>query len=220
MSTIPNSLKRWLGLAPPEAPPAAPPSTGELRHSNGLREFFLHLKGQAALSILDLGPASQANINFITGLGHKIYHEDIYPELFSGAYRTRGDDGARSWDAAAFLQANLNYPQAHFDGVLGWDVLDLLPDPSALHSVVARLHFITKLRAALLIFFHTADPGSLVSVSRCQVRSHDALQMFVRGQNYLKRPLNNRNIERLFQDFHSLKFFLARDNLREVLVVR
>jgi hypothetical protein len=36
----------------------------------------------------------------------------------------------------------------------------------------------------------------------------------------LQRVFNNRNIENLFRDFGSIKFFLARDNVREVLVVR
>jgi len=36
----------------------------------------------------------------------------------------------------------------------------------------------------------------------------------------LQRVFNNRHIENLFHDFASIKFFLARDNVREVLVVR
>jgi hypothetical protein len=36
----------------------------------------------------------------------------------------------------------------------------------------------------------------------------------------LQRVFNNRHIETLFRDFASIKFFLARDNVREVLVVR
>jgi hypothetical protein len=36
----------------------------------------------------------------------------------------------------------------------------------------------------------------------------------------LQRVFNNRHIETLFRDFASIKFFLARDNIREVLVVR
>ena len=35
-----------------------------------------------------------------------------------------------------------------------------------------------------------------------------------------QRVFNNRHIENLFHDFASIKFFLARDNIREVLVVR
>jgi hypothetical protein len=36
----------------------------------------------------------------------------------------------------------------------------------------------------------------------------------------LQRVFNNRHIENLFRDFASIKFFLSRDNVREVLVVR
>ena len=36
----------------------------------------------------------------------------------------------------------------------------------------------------------------------------------------LQRVFNNRHIENLFHDFASIKFFLARDNIREMLVVR
>jgi hypothetical protein len=36
----------------------------------------------------------------------------------------------------------------------------------------------------------------------------------------LQRVFNNRHIENLFKDFASRKFFLGRDNIREVLVVR
>ena len=39
----------------------------------------------------------------------------------------------------------------------------------------------------------------------------------------MRRPLqlfNNRGVEKLFQRFHSVKFFLARDHLREVIVRR
>ena len=35
-----------------------------------------------------------------------------------------------------------------------------------------------------------------------------------------RRVFNNRHIENLFRDFASIKFFLSRDNVREVLVVR
>jgi hypothetical protein len=36
----------------------------------------------------------------------------------------------------------------------------------------------------------------------------------------LQRVFNNRHIETLFRDFASIKFFLTRDNIREVLVIR
>jgi len=36
----------------------------------------------------------------------------------------------------------------------------------------------------------------------------------------LPRAFNNRNLERLFSNFRSVKFFLAKENLREVIVTR
>ena len=41
-----------------------------------------------------------------------------------------------------------------------------------------------------------------------------------RGRHKPEQVFNNRSLEKLFHDFDSLKFFLARDNVREVLVVR
>lgn len=219
-----ESWKRWLsGQEPPpgsESPPVEDSRQGVLRNSNGLREFFLQFSDRRRLKVLDLGTASQANIDFITDLGQTIYHEDLYPELAAYAYRVRLQEGGTAWDANAFLEHNLNYPAAHFDAVLCWDALDLLPEPAAAPQVVSRLAHIAKPGAPLLMFFHTAEPGQAVPVCRSQICGLDTLRMFPRAQFRMKRPLNNRNIENLFRKFHALKFFLARDNLREVLAVK
>ena len=36
----------------------------------------------------------------------------------------------------------------------------------------------------------------------------------------LQRVFNNRHVENLFREYGSMKFFLGRDNIREVLVLR
>ena len=36
----------------------------------------------------------------------------------------------------------------------------------------------------------------------------------------LQRVFQNRHVENLFRDFSSMRFFLGRDNIREVLVTR
>jgi hypothetical protein len=206
--------KRLRGGAQSEA--AAPVSSAPLsRRSNGLRETLTHLSGQKGLRILDLGPAAQANINFITGLGHKIFNEDLYAEL--AAFRS---PPSAAWNVSGFLEQNLDYQEGLFDGVFCWDALDWLPDPAAAAEVVFRLAMITKPGGAVLVFFHTADPGAALPVCRTQIAGPDSLQLFPRGKFTLQRPLNNRNIERLFRQFHALKFFLTQDNLREVLAVR
>jgi hypothetical protein len=179
---------------------------GAIRRSNGLREFFAHLEGQQGLRVLDVGMPSQANINLITGLGHRIYTEDLFADLRAGT--------------PDLLARNLNYPAALFDGVLGWDMLDLLPDPQLVQPIVDRLADITHAGAVLLFFFHTADPGASVTAFRTLMSGPGSLTLHGRGDYLLKRPFKNRNIENIFRGFHSLKFFLAQDGLREVLVVR
>jgi len=41
-----------------------------------------------------------------------------------------------------------------------------------------------------------------------------------RGPRARAQYFNNRSLEKLFQKFHSVKFFLTRDSLREVIVRR
>ncbi|MFY9728327.1 MAG: hypothetical protein WAJ87_22720, partial [Bryobacteraceae bacterium] len=52
------------------------------RRSRALEEFFLDIRGQSGLTILDLGGASQENVNFITSLGHRLYSEDFLQILY------------------------------------------------------------------------------------------------------------------------------------------
>ncbi|SRR5579871_57001 len=179
---------------------------GAKRRSNGLREFFAHLEGQQGLRVLDVGVPSQANVNLITGLGHRIYTEDLFDDLRAGS--------------PDLLERNLNYPAALLDGVLGWDMLDLLPDPELVQPTVERLAQVTRTGAALLFMFHTADPGANVMAFRTVMSATGELTLHGRGTYPLKRPFNNRNIENMFRSFRSLKFFLAQDQLREVLVIR
>ena len=46
------------------------------------------------------------------------------------------------------------------------------------------------------------------------------LQLTERGIRPAGQVFNNRNLERLFGDFDSVKFFLTRESLREVIVRR
>jgi len=214
-----DSLRKLFRPGGAESHVAATVPAEATRRSNGLREFCRELKGQDGLRILDLGAASQANVGFFTELGHKIYTEDVFPALNGSGYRAREESGAWRFDSDAFLAENLNYQMLLFDAVLCWDVLDQF-DEAGLRPVVARLHRIVKPGGVLLSFFHTADPGAAVPVYRYRIQDAETLELIPRGQMTLRRPLNNRNIENLFKEFHSLKFFLARDNLREVLVIR
>jgi hypothetical protein len=96
---------------------------------------------------------------------------------------------------------------------------------------VDRLWSVMKPGGLLLAFFHTRDAGADAPCYRFHITATDMLEMQEiqlpsagrkddKHSLRLQRVFNNRHIENLFRDFASIKFFLARDNIREVLVVR
>ena len=199
----------------PAAIPERTPLPAEFvkRHSNGLDQFFSYIKGEAGLSILDLAGVNQSNVSFITSLGHKIYSEDFLRSL---RLAVNGDAHPR---ADTFLTQNLNHPENAFDGVLVWDVLEYLSAP-LLAATVERLSRIVKPRSYLLAVFQAQDKVETVPQYSFRIQDSKTLLVAERGRRKPEQIFNNRSLEKLFQDFESLKFFLARDKLREVIVRR
>src|SRR5712692_5832898 len=110
---------------------AATSTNAQTRNSNGLDQFFSSIQDRDNLSILDLAGASQANVGFITNLGHRLYSDDIIRTL-DDAFGGEGDFLANQTDprrASRFLQESLAFPNGHFDGALVWDTLQYLAPP-------------------------------------------------------------------------------------------
>ena len=173
------------------------------------------------MSILDLAGASQANITFITTLGHRLYSDDILHTLTaafgSGTdFLTRQNEAER---AEFFLKQSLDFPDDTFDGALVWDTLQFLAPP-LLQLTVDRLHRILRPGAYLLSFFSADEKAREIPVNSYRIQDSTMLQLVPRGETRPAQFFNNRGIERLFQNFASVKFFLTRDNQREVIVRR
>jgi 2-polyprenyl-3-methyl-5-hydroxy-6-metoxy-1,4-benzoquinol methylase len=189
----------------------------ETRQSRGLDQFFGSYRDQTGLSILDLGGARQENINFITGLGHKFYSEDfqrIFQETFGEDIADQSNAGRIDY----FLRQSLEYPDEHFDGVLAWDALEHM-EPALLAATADRLWRILKPKGYLLAIFHSAERQQTVPCCGFRIQNARTLQVSRHGERAAAQQLfNNRSVEKLFQKFESVKFFLARDSLREVIV--
>ena len=190
-----------------------------MRHSSGLGEFTKIISGKEPLTILDLGPTSPQNISLLTGLGHRVYNEDVLLASLDPAYVTQGEDGTKQIKVAEFLRENLSHSGQKFDAVLCWDVPDYLHE-ALVKALVERLAAIMKPGGVLLAFFHTKDAGPDAPYYRYHIAGKDSLSLQRGPQFRLQRVFNNRHIENLFKGFSNIKFFLARDNVREVLVVR
>ncbi len=236
-SVAQNFMKLFRSSA--EMQQATPPSAQKpARRSSGLGELARLWDSDTPLCVLDLGSTSGANIRFFTERGHKIYSEDLLVASTEPNLVTKDEDGKVVLDSRQFLADNLVYPAAHFDVVLCWNLSDYL-DESLVRPVMGRLWSVLKPGGMLLAFFHTKDAGPDSPCYRFHIVGKDTLEMqkiVLRRETRrgptgaihtaisdgfrLQRVFNNRHIETLFRDFASIKFFLARDNVREVLVVR
>ena len=188
-------------------------------------EIVRQLNAQEGLCVLDLGSTSANNIRFLTEKGHKYYSEDLLYASLDPALLVTQPSGPPLHDSKKFLDENLLYPNGTFDVALCWNLPDYMEE-SLVKPVVDRLWSAMKPGGVLLAFFHTRDAGPDAPCYRFHISGTDVLEMQeikLAGQKQafrLQRVFNNRHIENLFRDFASIKFFLARDNIREVLVVR
>jgi hypothetical protein len=206
-------------ISKPQAGSAKATGPSYTRHSNGLDQFFATLRGQVGLNILDFAGASQANVSFITNLGHRLSSEDYLRSMeitFGDEQFYENQDDPEQ--AEKFLQENLNFPEAHFDGALVWDALQFL-SPPLLQATVERLHRILRPGSSLLAFFHADEKAEQVPLYNYRISDEKTLLLTPRGSRKRAQYFNNRGLEKLFQD-QTVKFFLTRDNLREIIVRR
>jgi len=195
-----------------------PPQT---RASHGLEQFFASIQGEQNLSILDFASASQDNINFITALGHRIYSNDTMhamDEIFGvdGAFATNQADARL---AKRFLEETLAFNEQSFDGALLWDTLQFLTPP-LLEQSVEQLYRVLRPGSFLLAFFHAEEKMASAPVFSYRIAGPKTIALSARGSEHPAQYFNNRGLEKLFQKYQSVKFFLTRDHLREVIVRR
>lgn len=187
------------------------------RSSRGLDEFFKYIRDTSGLTILDLGPATQANINFITNLGHRLYTADFLQILNDTFGVDDTVDQSNPGRIEYFLKQALDYPEGHFDGVLIWDSLEYLA-PALLTAVIERLHQIVRPKSYMLSFFHADDKLEAVPFYTFRIQGVTTLQVAQQGRRRPAQLFNNRSLEKLFGKFESVKFFLTKERLREVIV--
>jgi len=188
------------------------------RQSRGLEQFFFNIRDVVGLSILDLSGATQENIDFLTNLGHKLYSQDIMRSM-DDAF---GSDPAEQTNASRidyFLRTNFDYQPDTFDGALLWDSLQFM-GPALLNATVERLYEVMRPKSYLLAFFTANERATEVMSHSFRIGDNKTIVLMERGPRPTAQVFNNRNLEKLFGKFESVKFFLTRESLREVIVRR
>jgi len=195
-----------------------PTPSEHLRPSYGLEQLFAVLDPTGQRQVLDLGEFTQTNVTKIIGLGHRLTFEDILgmvDHVFGP-----GDPNEVQADVELtnqFLSSILDFEPDTFDAIFVWNTLEYmarhLVDP-----VVARLHRVLRPGGVMLVCFRADIREQLTVQQSFRIADTRTLSIYPKGHRQAAHLLTNRAVERIFERFGSVKFFLSRDRVREVIV--
>ena len=218
--------------AKPEAPKKDARSAGgaepQVHRSLALGSLFDEFRRGRKLQVLDLGPATGSNVEFLSQFGCKIYIEDLFAALTARAVSLEDDapggrteEGTEGEEAGAqFFADFLPSPEAvSFDVVLAWDTFNYLTRRELgaflqqlaplCHSgtVVFAMISILKQMSAAPIRFRIVDEQSLAY----ELRTQDERP----APRYHPADLNE-----LLRGFRVDRSFLLRHGVQEYLFVK
>jgi SAM-dependent methyltransferase len=194
------------------------------RHSRGWGDVRAHLKGEPGLRVLDFGSTSPANINYLTTLGHGVYMSNLVqeatkPEWLKPLAADAKPGAPQEIDVDRFIQANLDFAGRDFDVILLWDTANYLP-PEVVPALFARLGQVLRPGGRLLAFFHSRMTGPETAFSRHQLTDNDDLLVLESASFPVRKVYQVRQVENLLAGYSAMRFFVGRDNVREVIAVR
>jgi hypothetical protein len=189
------------------------------RRSHGLGYFCQTLAGgDPTREVLDLGGLSESNVRFLSERGCRIHAVNLLAKFDEYKAQLPGHRFT-THSAREFVAEFLDFEAGQFSAILVWDLLEHL-DSEVLYITVPRLAQILKPGGGMLTFFHSQPRGEIVDIYRYDIENTETLHLQTRQTRPLPHTFNNRSLERLFEGFHLVKFFLTRDHLREVIAVR
>ncbi len=198
------------------------------RHSRGWGDVRSHLQMSESLRVLDFGLTSPANINYLTSLGHSVYMANIVQDATRPEWQKPASpeatedpkaDPDANFDVDRFIAANLDFSGRDFDVILLWDTANYLPS-AMVPALFARLRDVLRPEGRLLAFFHGKLTGPETAFSRYQLTDSDDLLVLDGGNFPVRQVYQTRQVERFLEGFSNVRFFLGKDNVREVIAVR
>jgi SAM-dependent methyltransferase len=191
------------------------------RHSRGWIEVRTYLEKTPSLRVLDFGTTSPSNINYLTSRGHSVYMANIVqdankPEWIKPALDSQSQP---TFDIEGFIAANLDFSGRDFDVILLWDTSNYLP-AELVPALFERLRNVLRPDGRLLAFFHSRLEGPETAFARYQLGDADELIALDAGSFPVRKTFQNRQLEKFFEGYSSTRFFLGKDNVREVIAVR
>ena len=199
-------------------------SAGYTRHSRGWVDLLKQLQTRESLRVLDFGATSPSNINYLTSLGHSVYMSNVVQDASRADWLKPLDPdapkgAALEFDVQAFVAQNLDFSGREFDVILLWDTANYLP-PALVPALFQRLREVLQPGGYLLAFFHSKKEGPETVFSRFQLTESDSLLVLESDPFPVLQIYQTRQVEKFLEGYSSVRFFLGKDNVREVLAIR
>ncbi len=191
------------------------------RHSRGWIEVRTYLEKTSSLRVLDFGTTSPSNINYLTSRGHSVYMANIVQDATRPEWIKPSVDSESqpTFDVDGFIAANLDFSGRDFDVILLWDTASFLP-PELVPALFERLRNVLRPDGRLLAFFHGRLEGPETAFARFQLGDADELVALDSGTFPVRKVYQPRQVEKFLEGYSGTRFFLGKDNVREVLAVR
>lgn len=182
----------------------------------GLEALVRELVEGGRYTILDLGPALGANVDFWSGFACKIHFADLYGTLVEAGFEAGGE--GPPWDSSIVQRLLPFDPETRFDIILCWDILNYLTQEQVT-SLVARLAGFCNQGTYLFAQFWLspripARPITFKIVDREHLR-YGNRDKELRSWAFFQP----RDINKLMEDFRVAGSFLLRHGIQEYLFV-
>lgn len=175
-----------------------------------LKHLLETIEQQDSGQLLDAGPITKNNINFLSLKVRRLFVFDFFRHLDQD--RKKNLPPSQYW-------RDLDYPRNTFDGILLWNLVDRLNESEA-SNLVSRCFSMAKTGGFVMLF----TIGSKVSPTGQNVFTiREGFRLDMRDREYPHLPIfwrQNRDYINLLKPFTLVKSLIYRNGIREFLFQR
>lgn len=181
--------------------------------TRNLKRLLQHLSAHPQACLLDIGPLSGPNIQWLIQRGCKTYVEDCFQTL--NGIGTASEEGKPLPWIFKIEEAARQFPD-RFDAILIWDFLDYLKVEQA-REAVCKMAPLLKPKGLIFALFNF-NPAAPSRPFRYRIVSEAQLEYRPAPGARSQRGIHqNRDIEEIFTGFEIINSCLLKHQMREVL---
>lgn len=198
-----------MNLVAPGDPQASPP----VYNSLGLRALLDRIRDDRSYTILDLGPALEANVRFWSEFSCRLHIHDLYGRFREKKVAVRPGEEFGEATISALLDFS---DETVFDIVLAWDLFNYL-DLRELEAFVQKLGRWCRRGTRLFALVSSLPRISAVPL-RIRILSHEQLTCELSSERTRPCPRHSpRDITRAMGRFTVSRSFLSRHGIQEYI---